>query len=188
MLSRNEALGLIDQYIKNEKLKKHMLAVEAIMRALARKLGKDEKLWGLVGLLHDIDYELAHEKGEDWMKYHGILAEEILKGKLPNEALHAIKAHNFENTGVKPQSDLDYALIASDSISGLIIACALVMPNKKLEEVKIETIAKKFKSKDFCRRIKREHITYCEKLGLKLGEFFELSLNALKEIASDLGL
>ena len=188
MLTRDGALELIDQYVKNERLKKHMLAVEAIMQALARKLGRNEKLWGIVGLLHDIDYELAHKKGKNWMKYHGVLAKKILKDKLPDEALHAIKAHNFENTGVNPKSDLDYALIASDSISGLIVACALVMPNKRLEEVKIETIARKFKSKDFCRGVKREHIAYCEKLGLKLGEFFELSLNALKEVASDLGL
>ena len=183
VISRNEALRLIDNYVKNDKLKKHMLAVEAIMRSLAKKLNEDEELWGLVGLLHDIDYEIT----KDNFEMHGVLSAEILKDKLPNEALNAIKAHN-EKTGFSVDSKLAYALKAADQISGLIIATALVMPNKKLHEVTVKSVLKKFKQKDFARNVKRDKIMLCEKLGLSLEEFVEISLQALKSIANELGL
>ena len=183
-ISRDEALSLLKQYLKNNKLVKHCLAVEAIMRSLARELGENEDLWALTGLLHDIDYELV--KGD--MKRHGVVStESILKGKLPEEALKAIRAHN-ELTGFKYDSKLAYALKAADQVSGLIIATALVMPNKKLSEVKVSSLLKKFKQKDFARSVKREKIKLCEQLGLSLDKFLELSLKALQEIHEELGL
>jgi len=183
MLRRDEALELLRRYIKNEKNFKHCLAVEAIMRALARRLGKDEELWGLTGLLHDIDYELV---GKDLSK-HGIVALEILKDFLPNEALEAIVSHN-ELTGHTSDLDMTYALKASDHVSGLIIATALVMPSKKLDEVRVDSVLKKFKQKDFARGVDRSRIMYCEKLGLSLEEFIEISLEGLKKISNVLGL
>ena len=183
MITREEALGLIKKYISNEKLFKHMLAVEAIMRALARRLGEDEELWGLVGLLHDLDYELV---GKD-MNKHGLVSARILEGKLPEIALNAIRAHN-ELTGFEDNSRLTKALKAADQVSGLIIATALVMPNKKLAEVKVKSLVKKFKQKDFARNVKREKILLCNELGLGLEEFLEISLKALKDISSSLGL
>ncbi|HIQ03312.1 MAG TPA: HDIG domain-containing protein [Desulfurococcales archaeon] len=183
-ISRDEALRLLKQYLKSDKLVKHCLAVEAIMRCIARELGENEVLWGLTGLLHDIDYEVV---GGD-MKKHGVVSSEnILKGKLPKEALDAIKAHN-ELTGFKCNSKLAYALKAADQISGLIIATALVMPSRKLSEVKVSSLMKKFKQKDFARRVRRDDIKLCERLGIPLEKFMELSLKALQEIHEDLGL
>jgi len=183
MISKEDALNLLRQYLKNDKLFKHCLAVGAIMRAVARVLGEDENLWELVGLLHDIDYELV---GKDLSK-HGLVSAELLKDKLPENALLAIRAHN-ELTGVKDDSKLALALKASDHASGLIIATALVMPHKKLEEVKLESLLRKFKQKDFARNVKRERILNCEKIGIPLNKFLEIALKALQEIHSDLGL
>ena len=182
-IDRNEALQLLKKYIKNEKMIKHMLAVEAIMRALAKKLKEDEDLWGITGLLHDIDYEVV---GKDLSK-HGLVSAEILKDKLPEDVLKAIMAHN-ELTGVKCDSPLAIALRAADQVSGLIIATALVMPNKKLEEVKVSSLKKKFKQKDFARGVKRDRIKLIEKLGIKLDEFLEIALRALQGIHEELGL
>ena len=184
MMSREEAIRLVRENVSNEKIVLHMIAVSAIMKALARRLGGDERLWELVGLLHDIDYERTRKDP----KRHGLEAESILGDRVPSEVIRAIKAHNFENTGVAPESDLEKALIAADAVSGLVIASALVMPSKKLEEVRVETLERKFKQKDFARNVSRERIRFCEQLGIPLREFLEISLNALKEISSDLGL
>lgn len=183
MISRDEALKMVKENVKNEKLVKHMLAVEAIMREVAKELGENEELWGLVGLLHDIDYE----KTMDNFEKHGVISAEMLKGKLPEEALEAIRAHN-EMTGYTSNSKLALALKAADQLSGLIIATALVMPNKKLEEVKVKSLKKKFKQKDFARGVKRDKILLCEQIGIPLEKFFEIGLRALQKIHSELGL
>lgn len=167
---------------------KHCLAVEAIMRALAKKLGEDETIWMLVGLLHDIDYDFVERD----MKRHGLEALTILKSiGLPLEALEAIAGHN-ENNGFKITSEKSkkilHALRASDHASGLIIATALVMPSKKLAEVRLETVMRKYKSRDFARGVDRERIREIEILGLKLEEFMVLAIEVLKEVASELDL
>jgi len=187
VISREEALKLLEKHLRDPKIINHCKAVEAIMRGLAKHFGEDEELWGLIGLLHDIDYDLT---GRD-MKKHGLLALEILKDKLPKHALEAIAAHN-EHNGFKPESPealrILSALRAADHLSGLIIATALVMPNKKLEEVKVKSLKKKFKSKDFARGVDRERIREIEKLGLDLNKFFEIGLESMKKIAGELGL
>ncbi|MCD6312865.1 MAG: HDIG domain-containing protein [Thaumarchaeota archaeon] len=183
-MNREEAIRLVRENVSNKKIVLHMIAVSAIMKALAKKLGGDEKLWELAGLLHDIDYERTKKDP----KRHGLEAESILGDKVSSEIIRAIKAHNFENTGVAPETDLEKALIAADAVSGLIIASALVMPNKKIEEVKIETLEKKFKQKDFARNVSRDRIRFCEQIGMPLKEFFETSLKALQEISDELGL
>ncbi len=180
MLSEKEAEELLNS-VENENLRKHMVAVAAIMRKLAQKLNEDEEIWWLTGLLHDIDY------GSVDMNEHGLRSAEMLEGKLPEEALHAIKAHN-EMTGVEAKDKMDFALRASDAVSGLIVAAALVMPNKKISEVKVSTLKNKFKDKSFARRVDRNRIMECEKLGMELEEFLSLSLEAMKEIAEKLGL
>jgi len=184
MLAREEALNLVKKHISKKNILYHMLAVEAIMRSLARHFGEDEEKWGLVGLVHDVDYE----KTETTPEKHSLIAEQILKEALPEELLRAVKAHNFKHTGVKPESRMEKALIASDAVSGLLVACALVMPSKKLAEVKVETVAKKFKDKDFARGAERERILICEEIGIPREKFFEISLNGLKEIAAEIGL
>lgn len=183
VISRGEALDLVKQYLRNDKLVKHVLAVEAILRAVARELGEDEELWGLTGLLHDLDYEVV---GKD-LNRHGLVTPEIIEGKVPDEVIEAIKAHN-ELTGFESDSKLALALKAADHASGLIIATALVMPHKKLEEVKVESLLRKFKQKDFARNVKRERILNCEKIGIPLKEFLEISLRALQSIHKELGL
>lgn len=183
MITREDAISLVGSHVKNDKLLKHMLAVEAIMRELAVKLGEDADLWGLTGLLHDLDYELTQE---DFSR-HGLMAAEMLKGVLPDHALDAIRAHN-EKTGYVCDSRLAYGLKAADQVSGLIIATALVMPNKKLAEVKLDTLKRKFKQKDFARSVDRDRIKLCERIGLSLDEFLELSLRALQRISEELDL
>jgi putative nucleotidyltransferase with HDIG domain len=161
-----------------------MLAVEAIMRSVARHFGEDKENWGLVGLLHDIDYE----KTEATPEKHSLLAEEMLRGLLPDELVRAIKTHNSKYTGIMPEKRMEKALVASDAISGLLVACALVMPSKKLADVKVESVAKKFKDKDFARGAERDRIVVCEEIGIPKEEFFEIALNGLKESASQIGL
>lgn len=183
MITRAEALERIRRHVKNERLVKHMIAVSAIMRGLAQHLGGDPDLWELVGLLHDIDYE---EVGGD-MKRHGLLSAEMVSDVLPEEALHAIRAHN-ELTGVEAKSPMDIALIAADALSGLIVATALMMPDKKVATVKIRSLKRKFKDKSFARGVDRSRIRRCEELGLTLEEFFDLGLKAMREVSEELGL
>lgn len=184
MLTRDEALHLVKKNVAKGNVVYHMLAVEAIMRSVAKHFGENEDQWGLIGLLHDIDYE----KTEATPEKHSLLAEEILKGLVPDEVIKAIKTHNFRHTGVMPETRVEKALIASDAISGLLVACALVMPSKKLADVKVETVAKKFKDKDFARGADRERILVCEEIGIPREKFFEVALNGLKNIATQIGL
>ncbi len=183
-METEEAKEFIKQNVGNKKIILHMLAVAAIMRELAEYFGEDAEKWELTGLLHDIDYEKTKENPER----HGLEAENILKNKVPPEVIQAIKAHNFEYTGIKPETRMEKALIAADAVSGLIIASALVMPHKKLEEVRIKTLENKFKQKDFARNIRRERIIFCEDISLPREKFFEIALNALRKISRELGL
>jgi predicted hydrolase (HD superfamily) len=187
-MNREEALSLIKQNITKENLIKHMLAVEAIVKKCAEFLKEkgedvDVEKWGLLGLIHDIDFEKAPDPEK-----HCTVAPEILEGKVGEDIIRAIKAHNFENLGIQPESKMEYCLIAADAISGLVIAAALILPSKKLRDVKIESIGKKFKEKDFARNCSRERMLYCEKAGINKEKFFEISLKALQEISDSLGL
>ena len=183
-MKREEALALVKQNVSKENLLKHMYAVEAIMKETAEFLNEDVERWRLTGLIHDIDFE----KTENDPKKHTIVAEEILEDYVDDEMIRTIKAHNFENTDVQPEAVAEKALIASDAISGLVIACALVMPSKKLADVKVESIAKKFKQKDFAKNCARERILFCEQIGIPKEKFFEISLKALQKVANELGL
>jgi uncharacterized protein len=184
MMTRAQALDLVKANVSKKNVIFHMIAVEAIMRELAKQLGEDEERWGLVGLLHDIDYE----KTETTPEKHSLLSENILRNIVDQDMIRAIKSHNFEHTGVKPENRMEKSLIAADAISGLIIACALVMPSKKLADVKAESISKKFKDKDFARGAHRERILFCEQIGIPKDKFFEVALNGLKESASEIDL
>ena len=185
MLTREEALSLVKKNVAKRNFVYHMFAVEAIMKRVAKHFGEDEHLWELTGLLHDIDYG----KTENTPEKHALLAEEILKDSvLPNELVRAIKAHNYQYTQIKPESRMEKALIASDAISGLLVACALVMPSKKLADVNVETVTKKFKAKDFARGVDRERILFCEEIGISREKFFEIALDGLKNVSSEIGL
>jgi putative nucleotidyltransferase with HDIG domain len=181
-MNRKEALDLLKENVKQENLIKHCLAVEAIMRGVAASLQEDPEKWGLTGILHDIDFEKTRSND------HGMIAAHILREKVDHDIVRTIKSHNFENTGILPETKMEFCLIAADAISGLIIACALVMPSKKLSDVKIDTVDGKFRSKDFARNCSREKILYCEKIGMQKEKFFEIALTALKNISDELGL
>jgi putative nucleotidyltransferase with HDIG domain len=184
MLTRDEAFSLVKKNVVKRNILYHMLAVEAIMRSVAKHCGEDVEKWGLVGLLHDVDYERTEANPEK----HGLLAEEILKELVSEDVIKAIKTHNSRHTGVMPETRMEKALIASDAISGLLVACALVMPSKRLADVKVETVTKKFKDKDFARGAERERILVCEEIGIPREKFFEIALDGLKEIATQIGL
>jgi putative nucleotidyltransferase with HDIG domain len=185
MLTREEASTLVKKNVTKRNSIYHMIAVEAIMKRIAEHLGENEKVWGLTGLLHDIDYE----KTEDSPEKHSLLSEKILRNfAVPEEIIRAIKAHNFHHSNVKPKSTMEKALIACDALSGLLVACALVMPSKKMGEVKVNTVAKKFKDKSFARGVERERILFCEEFGLPRTIFFKISLDGLKAVSSEIGL
>ncbi len=175
---------MVKEHLKDDKLVKHVLAVEAIMRNLAKHLGEDEELWGIVGLIHDLDYQETMNSPE----VHATKTVEYLQGLVPQEVINAVKAHNYEYTRVRPQTRLEKGLICSDAVSGLVIAAALVMPTKKLEQVRVETLKKKFKDKTFASATGRDRIRVCEEIGVPIAEFFRISLEALQKISSSLGL
>ncbi len=184
-MEREEAIQILKEHIKSENLIKHSLATEAIMVALAERLGKDRKDWALAGLLHDLDYEYTQQDP----KQHGRKTLEILSSKnLKEEIAQAILAHNGEALNIERKSDLDYALTASETITGLIVASALVHPDKKISSLSVQFVKKRMKSKDFARNVSREHILFCEHLGLDLDSFIELSIKAMATISDQLGL
>jgi len=183
-MTREEALDSIKANVENENSVKHMLATEAIMRALARRLGEDEEEWGLTGLLQDIDMELA----EGDMNTHSKLGADLARELGASEAMaHAILTHN-ETHGIPLETKLDKALFCADPLTGLVTAAALVRPDKKLARLEVKSVMKKFKEKSFAAAVNREQIARCSEIGLELGEFIELGLKAMKEIAEDLGL
>ena len=184
-LSREEALGLLKRYIQNPNMIKHCLASEAVMIALAEHLGEDSEKWGLAGLLHDLDIELVDAD----LSRHGLEAEKILRDKgVDEEIVRAIKLHNENAHGEKRSEKVHYALAAGETITGLIIAATLVYPDKKIKSVKPKSIKKRMKEKAFAASVNRNTIMECEKLGLDISEFAQISLTAMQGIADDLGL
>ncbi len=184
-MSRDEALELLGRYIKNERMINHCRASEAVMRALARRLGRDEEKWGLAGLLHDLDVELCNAD----LSVHGLETERILKEKgLDAELIDAIRMHNETAAGAKRSTEFQHALAAGETITGLIIATAMVYPDRKVASVKGKSVVKRMKEKAFAASVSRENILECEKIGIPLEEFVELSLKAMNEISEQLGL
>ncbi len=183
-MNREEALDSIKANVENANLVRHMLATEAIMRALASGLGEDEEEWGLTGLLHDIDVELT----EGDMHSHSKLGADLARELGANETVaHAILCHN-ETQGIPLETKLDKALFCADPLAGLITAATLVRPDKKLAGLEVGSVMKKFKEKSFAAAVNRQQIAQCSEIGLELDEFIELGLEAMKGIADDLGL
>jgi putative nucleotidyltransferase with HDIG domain len=184
-MDRQQALQLLQQYARADNLLKHCLATEAVMRALAQHLGQPVELWGVAGLLHDLDYEETADRPEE----HGLRTVAILaEAHLPPDVVNAIKAHNAEALGVERRSTLDFALTCAESITGLIVATALVYPDKRLASVKPKSILKRMKEKDFARKVNRDLIRLCEKIQVPLADFAALSLRAMQGISEELGL
>lgn len=188
-MTREEAYALVTEWTKNKNLIKHMLAVEAIMRSFARHFNEDEEVWGLAGLLHDTDYELF--KDTDPKKHPSKIFDELEKRQVDQRIVDAIKAHawGWRDDLPEPKTKMEWSLYCCDDLSGFIIACALVRPDKKLESVTLESLQKKWGQKSFASGVKREHAELSkEKLDINLEEFLMLSLKAMQAIHEKLGL
>lgn len=187
-MNREEALEYVKGKVKNPNIIKHMLATEVVMRALARRLDASrEQYWALAGLLHDGDY-----CEEVPLEQQGIkISEWVKKDKnftIPFMIQHAMAAHNH-NTGVKPESKIDWALFCCDSLTGLIVAATLVLPSKKIADLTVESVLKRFKEPSFARGTRRDDILSCEKeLNIPLETFVKMSLVAMQGIGDQLGL
>ena len=180
-----QAIELLYQYIKSPNMLNHCLASEAVMRDLAKRLGRDENKWGLAGLLHDLDVELV--KGD--MYTHGKESARILTEKgVDPEIVDAIRMHNESSAGEKRSKEFQYALAAGETITGMIVATALVYPDKKVAGVQPKSVIKRMKETKFAASVRRENIMECELIGIPLPEFVEISLNAMKKIGDKIGL
>lgn len=175
---------LLTEFTQSESLRKHALAVEACMRAYARKLGADEELWGLVGLIHDFDYE-KYPTAEE----HPYRGNEILKDRgYSDEVRRAIMSH-AQHSGVSRDTPMEKTLFACDELAGFITACALVKPGKSLAEVEAKSVRKKMKDKAFARSVNRDDIIQgAADLGVELDEHIAFCIEALKTISGELGL
>jgi putative nucleotidyltransferase with HDIG domain len=182
MLSRNDALELVNGNLTKKNLFKHTLAVEVIMRAFARRFEESEDLWGLAGLLHDLDYERTMNSPER----HGLLTIEMLAGlDVPQKVMNAILAHAGHGGR---NSLMDKAIWCIDPVTGLIVASALMHPSKSLAGIDADFVGKRYKEKRFAAGANREAIAGCSELGLDLHEFFSVSIEAMSGISRELEL
>ena len=181
-LKREDAEHLLHEYTKTDQLRRHGRSVEAVMQAAARKYGEDPNVWGIVGLLHDFDYEMFPDQ-------HPFAGVPILQEKLyPEEIIYAIQCHaNF--TDVTRNTPMDKFIFACDELTGFVIACALVQPTKALSEVKVSSVRKKLKDKAFARTVVREDIwSGMEELGAEFEDHVQFVIDALKPVAAEIGL
>lgn len=185
-MDRDKAIDLLRTHVKNEKMIAHCLASEAVLRALAERLGEDADRWGLAGLLHDLDVEFTNAdprvhamEGAKLLEQHGV----------DPEIVEAVMLHNEEAAhGRERYKPFHHALAAGETITGLITATALVYPDRKVASVKPKSVTKRMKEKAFAASVNRDTIMECEKLGLSLQEFVELSLQAMKNVGPEIGL
>lgn len=197
MITRKEALKLLKKHMSQENLLRHCYAVEAVMRALARFFKEDEERWGVVGLLHDGDYEETKATPEkhtllmsQWLKELGETDPEILSAILSHNYAHLVDAEIGDGSVASPpKNKLEWSLYCSDELTGLIVAVALVKPEKNLASVTVDSIMKKWKEKSFAAGVKRPQIEECEpRLGIPLREFVGIALEAMQGISEELGL
>ncbi len=181
-MDREQALEIVKQHLKNKNLVKHCLAVEACMRAIASRLDRGVDKWGLAGILHDLDYEIT-EKSPD---LHTTETVKILEEyDLDPDIIQAIQAH----AGIVPcRSDMDWAIFSIDPLTGLIIAATLMHPDKKLKNVDLGFIKRRYKEKSFARGARREDIEQIQNIGMDLDDFISICLGAMQGIDKELGL
>lgn len=184
MINRDEGFILLKKYLRDKDNINYSIAVEAILRETAIKLGRDEELWGLTGLLHNLDYEYTSNEPEK----RGTLSAQLLEDLLPERCVNAIKANNYMHTDYIPATSLDKSLIAADAIAGLIIGIAQSIPSKKIADIDLKIFIKKFYDSSFATRYNRKKIQLCADIGIELDTFLELSLNTLKQISDKIKL
>lgn len=178
MIERDLALKMLEDNGATPSLLQHALASEAVMRALAQHFGEDRDIWGLTGLLHDIDFPHTMNTPEK----HGLAGCDMLAGKLPEAALQAIRAHNGEMNGCEPKAKFDFALRCGESVTGLISAAALLRPTG-YDGMEPKSLKKKMKDKAFAHNVSRENIRQCEQAGLDLDEFLRIAIDAMRHLA-----
>lgn len=185
ILPRKEALELLHKYVKNEKMIAHCLASEAVLRELAVHLGRNADAWAQAGLLHDLDVEVTQAnaythgpEGAKWLAEMGV----------DNDITDAIGMHNEIATGKERTSEFQHALAAGETITGLVMATALVYPDKKIASVKTKSVTKRMKEKAFAASVKRENILECELIGIPIDEFAAIAIKAMTGIADEIGL
>lgn len=180
MPDRDDALALLHQWVENEGLRKHMYAVEAVMRHYARQRNADEETWGLAGLLHDLDWEKHPDQ-------HPLRAADELRTRgYGEDVVHAVLAHRSEFTGVEPESEMDRFLVAADELSGLVYASCLVRPNG-IDDLKVKSVTKKLKDKTFAQGVSREEVQRgVELIGLERSEHIQNVIDALRTIGAEL--
>lgn len=184
LMSREEAMELLKEKLPNKNLVNHCVAVEKILIALAEHFDQDPQLWGLTGILHDIDYG---ETAKDPERHSMVGADFLESLNLPSELVYAVRVHN-EVHGLPRNSLLDKALYSADPLSGLIVAAALIHPAKKLAPLDVSFLVKRFYEKAFARGANRQAIADCQELGLTLEEFLEIGLYAMQAASNELGL
>lgn len=183
-MNRDQALGILDEFVKNENLKRHMYAVEAAMRDYAQRFDEDPDSWGLAGLLHDFDWEIHPD-----MDRHPQEGAPLLRARgVPEEIVRCILSH-ADHTGVPRETDMQRALFACDEITGLIVAVALVRPSRSIHDVKIRSVRKKWRDSSFAAAVDREDIeSGAEELGVELWTHVENVLQSMQRVAHRLGL
>ena len=186
-MNREKSWELMTAYTTQPHLRRHMLAVEAAMRAYANRFDENPDLWGIVGLLHDFDYERFPDVSADG---HPVVGCKILRERgYPEEVIHAILSHASEATGITPETQMERALVAVDELTGFLVAVALVRPSKSILDVEIKSVKKKWKQKEFAAAVNRQEIEQAaSELGVPLDEHISIVLNAMKTHADELGL
>ncbi len=189
MPTRDDAWNLLCEYTQSENLRKHGLAVEACVRAYARKLGADEELWGITALLHDFDYERWPNAEHHPTEGHPSEGSQILRARgCPEEMIRAILSH-ADYSGVARQSALEHALFACDELAGFLTACSLVRPSKSILDLEVDSVKKRMKDKAFARGVNRDDVRKgAEELSLSLEEHIAFCIAAMRTIADALGL
>ncbi len=186
-MDRDASWKLMTEYTTQPHLRRHMLAVEAAMRAYAARFGENPEIWGIVGLLHDFDYERYPDVSPEG---HPVVGSTILREHgYPEEVIHAILSHASEATGVTPETPMERALVAVDELTGFLVAVALVRPSKSILDVEIKSVKKKWKQKEFAAAVNRQEIEQAaSELGVPLDEHIGIVLDAMKAHAGELGL
>lgn len=187
LISRDAAWAIVTEYTESESLRRHMLAVEAAMRAYAERAGENVELWGVTGLLHDFDYERYPDIS---VEGHPVVGSRILRERgVSEEIIQGILAHAEEVTGVKPETPMQKTLVAVDELTGFIIAVALVRPSKSILDVRVSSVKKKWKDKAFAAPVNRQEIEHAaQELGVPLDEHIAIVLQAMIAAAEPLGL
>ena len=186
MITRDQAYKILTEHVKGKFMINHHIASEVVMRAFARHFNENEELWGICGLLHDMDWEYTKDNPDEHTKK---AAEILRKEKVDEIIIHAVQAHHPTASGVWPSNLMEECLYTTEELTGLIIACALVQPGKKLANLSTSSVLKKLKKKEFARGVNREVVGQApEVLSMNMEEVIEISLKAMQSIASELGL